>query len=431
MRSVQVQVPRGRAQDVLDLAKKHDSVNTLTYEASDGSKPMDVVEMQIDNRRVQAVLEEIDQLSDIEARLVYIPRGVIALYPPPGEAPEQVTDITTRSPLEVFLSGMMSAGSWRSYIAYSIAAAVIAWIAIYTNDTLLLVAAILLAPFAGPAMKFALGTARGDGYLLRFSIVRYVAGLLLTVATTAALSLIFQQNNVTSLMQATISITSVVFLQPIVTGAAGALNLVQSDNSSLVPGTAVGALIAAALTPPAAVTGMALAMGMWNLIDNGVFLLALQLVGINLAGTIVFRLYGLKASEGRYQRGQAWYLPVSVGLTLAALAGLIFWQQSSPIRFQRSSLAQTISREIGTTISDRDDVVLVETDVRFVVTRENPDEGTLLATVYVRPAQAASVSPQALGNELAAQLQDEIDRQFEEVYPLVNVIVLEPPDRQP
>jgi uncharacterized membrane protein len=84
-------------------------------------------------------------------------------------------------------------------------------------------------------------------------------------------------------MISTSMISSVTVLLPLVAGAAGALNLSQSDRSSLVSGAATGMLVAASLAPPAGTIGMASAIGEWDLVRTGVFVLLLQLVGINLS----------------------------------------------------------------------------------------------------------------------------------------------------
>lgn len=425
MRRVFVQVPRGRANEIIELGKKFGSVNTYMQEVTDGEQPYDLVTLHVGNKDVQGLISEIDDMPDIQARLVFSPHGIIAVYPPPSEAPQQVVDLTPRSSIEIFLSALMSVGSWKSYLGYAVAAGIIVWIGIYTNTTLLLVAAVLIAPFAGPAMKFALGTARGDDYLLKRSLARYVVGLLVTITTCAVLSLLFQQNNVTPQMQSITTVTSLAIVQPLVTGAAGALNLVQSENSSLVPGTAVGALIAAALTPPAGVIGMAIAMGMWNLVDNGIYLLVLQLVGINLAGTIVFWLYGLRPDEGRYKRGKRWYMPVSIGATLVVLAGLLTWQFSSPLRFQRGSREQTIASEISRELENLGGVSLIRTDLQFVATQDTPEENTLVATIWVERRPGTLGTDEDIQQMVTQDIQQDIKEAFPEVRPLVNVVVLE------
>ncbi|MDV2994536.1 MAG: hypothetical protein N4J56_004190 [Chroococcidiopsis sp. SAG 2025] len=87
-------------------------------------------------------------------------------------------------------------------------------------------------------------------------------------------------------------------------GAAGALNLVQSQRSSLVSGASVGMLVAASLAPPAGLVGMAVAIGRWDMATSGLFVLLLQLVGINLTAAILFRVFGLSVQGSRYRRGK-------------------------------------------------------------------------------------------------------------------------------
>jgi hypothetical protein len=95
------------------------------------------------------------------------------------------------------------------------------------------------------------------------------------------------------------------------------INLINADNNSLVSGTAAGVLVAASLAPAAALVGMSAAMGRWDMAVNGIFLLILQLIGINLAGSLVFRFYGqLKPAGSRYQHGQKSTALVSFGITV-------------------------------------------------------------------------------------------------------------------
>lgn len=146
----------------------------------------------------------------------------------------------------------------------------------------------LIAPFAGPAMNVAIATSRGDAKLLKRTLLRYFVALAVTIVVAGVL-IILRQEVVTSTMSDTSKISAVAVLLPLVAGAAGAVNLVQSKRSSLVSGAAVGMLVAASLSPPAGLIGMASAMGRWDLAINGVFVLLLQLVGINLSASLVFR----------------------------------------------------------------------------------------------------------------------------------------------
>jgi uncharacterized hydrophobic protein (TIGR00271 family) len=424
MRQILVQVPRGYGKTVLEIAKAHDGVNLAQIEAIGVEQPLDLVLIQVSNGQVEFLLGELQELPDLSFTL--LPTGVMALYPPAAAAPEQVTNVQERSPIEIFLAGLQSTGSWKGFLSYAAIAGVIVWIGLYTNTSYLLVAAMLLAPFAGPAMNTALATARGDRTLLGRSIGRYFAALGVTIATTAGLSCLLQQQNATSLMLDNSQISAISVMIPLAAGAAGALSLIQSDRSSLVSGAATGMLVSASLAPPAGITGMGAALGRWDLVMNGVFLLLLQLGGINLAAALMFRLFGLSTQGTRYQRGKRSIFPLATGASALTLAGLLIWQFSTSPNLQRSSRAQRANAVVQQVVQQSNVVKLVEADVRF--TRANiPGQNTLLCDVYVQRQPEAARSIDQIRTELAQTIQTRLLQQEFNLTPLVNITVLDPP----
>ncbi|MDQ3397687.1 MAG: DUF389 domain-containing protein [Deinococcota bacterium] len=423
MRQLLVRVPRGHGETALAIAKAHSGLNLSQVEAKDGDQALDLVTVHVSNGKVEGLLQDLEDLPDLHVTL--IPRGVIALEPPASEAPQQVTDVGERSPIEVFLGGLQSVGSWRGFLGYAAAAGVVVWIGLFTNTIYLLTAAMLIAPFAGPAMNVALATARGDATLLGRGVLRYFSALIVTVAVAAGLSLIFGQEVATEQMIERSQISTVAVLLPLVAGAAGALNLVQSERSSLVSGAATGMLVAASLAPPAGLAGMAAAMGRWDLVVSGVFLLLLQLVGINLSGSVVFRLYGLSARGARYERGKSWLFPLGLATTAAMLAGLMLWQFSNPPELQRPTRAQRATAEVQRAVEESGLAKLIEADVRF--TRADiKGQNSLLGVVYVQRRPDAIASPEAIRAELTRRVQDRLLEDFN-VTPLIDIRVLEAP----
>lgn len=410
-------------------AIRHDGRNLARYEAEGAGRngeisPVDVVQVQVSNRRVEDLLNE---LQDIEAlRVTLLPTGVMALHPPQESAADQVTDVTVRSPLEVFLAGLMSVGSWTGLIGYSLAAGLVVWNGLYTNTIFLLVAAMLIAPFAGPAMTLALATARGDVGLLGRSVVRYVVSIGIAVATAFVVSLLLNQQVATELMVARSLISEVTIILPIVAGAAGALNLVQSENSSLVSGAATGMLVAASLAPPAGIVGMSAAIGDWPMAKSGLFLLSLQLVGINLAGALVFRFYGLTPRGARYTRGRR---PVTwIGWILSALvvAGLLWWQFVNPPALQRSTREQRAVAAIQQAMNGYGRVQLVQAQVTF--TRSNiQGQNTLYVRLVAQRPRDARQSEAEQKRDLTRLVQQTLLQQNFNVTPLVEVTLLTPP----
>ncbi|GAX45883.1 hypothetical protein NIES4075_69040 [Tolypothrix sp. NIES-4075] len=423
MRQLIIQVPRGNGKAVIDIAKSHNGSNLARFEGN-AEEPIDVVIVHVSNREVGKVLEELQDLPKVHITL--IPTGVIALQPPASEAPQQVVDVEERSPIEIFLSGLQSVGSWQGFLGYASLAGFVVWIGLYTNTTYLLVAAMLIAPFAGPAMNTAIATAWGDRKLLGRSILRYFAALAVTIATTWLLSLILRQEIPTSLMLDSSQISAVAVILPLVAGAAGALTLVQSDRSSLVSGAATGMLVAASLAPPAGIVGMASAIGRWDMAISGLFLLFLQLCGINFSAALLFRVFGLSPQATRYQRGKKRVFTIALTITVIALALLLTWQFSHSPNLQRSSLAQRANAQVQKTVEQVGLAKLVESNVRF--TRSNiEDQDTLLSVVYVQRQPQVTASNEEISSRLTQSIQAQLLKQDLNVTPLVDVKVLEPP----
>jgi uncharacterized hydrophobic protein (TIGR00341 family) len=424
MRQLMIQVPRGQGEAILQIAQSCDAVNVSKAEAQNIERAIDLIILHVSNRQVEDLLAQLEDLP--EAHITLLPTGVIALRPPASEASQQVTNVKSRSPIEIFLSGLQSVGSWRSFLSYAAVAGIVVWIGLYTNTSYLLVAAMLIAPFAGPAMNSAIATARGDLQLLGRSILRYFAALTVTIAIAFLLSLVLQQKIATSLMLDNSQVSAVALLIPISAGAAGALNLVQSERSSLVSGAAAGMLVAASLAPPAGIVGMASAIGRWDMAIDGLFLLFLQLFGIHLSASSIFRLYGLTPQGSRYSRGEKRVFPTALGVTLLSLAALLAWQFSNPPRLERSSRAQRANAAVQEAVEQAGLAQLVESNVRF--TRSDiANQNTLLAEVYVQRGAESAASSQEVRDRLTQAIQTRLLNQEFNVTPLVDVTVLEAP----
>ncbi|MEP0911518.1 TIGR00341 family protein, partial [Leptolyngbya sp. GB1-A1] len=117
MRQLIVQVPQGHGKDVLNIAKDHQGVNLVQIEANSLDHALDLVIVYISNRRVEDFLRQLESLPDVHITL--LPSGVMALHPPSNQAAEQVTNVEPRSPVEVFLSGLQSVGSWKGFLGYA------------------------------------------------------------------------------------------------------------------------------------------------------------------------------------------------------------------------------------------------------------------------------------------------------------------------
>ncbi|MEC4803177.1 MAG: DUF389 domain-containing protein [Jaaginema sp. PMC 1079.18] len=423
MRQLILQVPSGQGKTVMEMGQSWGGVNLVCFAGISPEQPVDVVMVYLSNQKVEDFLSALEDIPNLHVTL--IPRGVMPLQPPPEEAPEKVIEVQKRSPIEVFLAGLQSVGSWTSFLGYAVLGSIVVWIGLYTNTPYLLVAAMLIAPFAGPAMNTAIATARGDFDLLWRSLVRYFSAIAVSIAIAFLLSVILQQDIITSAAIATSKVSRIAVLLPLIAGTAGALNLMQSERSSLVSGAAVGLLVAASLAPPAGMMGMAIALQRWDMVQSGVFLLLLQLAGINFAAALVFRLYGLSPRGARYKRGKKGIFPLVLAISTAILVALLSWQWVNPPELQRASISQRVVEDIQTQVQQSEFVDLVETETRF--TRANiAEQNTLLCLVYVQRRDNVTITDAEIRDRLTQNIQAELQQQRYNITPLVSVTVLNP-----
>jgi uncharacterized membrane protein len=429
MRQLIVRVPAGKGKPVVKKAQEWGALSATWWPSNTTDGGEETVSMVMENRSVGHLLEELGEMTELRA-LLY-PHEVITFRPPASKAPEALRNLQARSPLEIYLLSIQSMGSLPSFLAYAGAGAVLAWIGFFTNSVYLLIAAMLIAPFAGPAMNIALATATGDRTLAQKALLRYGLGILATTVVAGSLSLAFQQTLVTDLMTGVGHVSAAAVLLPLVAGAAGAFNITQSDRTSLVSGTAVGMLVTASLAPPAALLGAASVMLEWELVTNAAFQLLLQLVGINLAGSLTFRQQGLTTRLVRYQQGNRRFFFASLILTVVALGGMLTWQLTDPLRLERSSASTRATEIIREVVQESEWGTLISVEASFR-SSDSYGENALLAHVYVERPSHRTVLTDA---EMATQLRDEIQRQLQfenpQVAPLVNVTFLDPPPFTP
>lgn len=424
MRQLIVQVPHGYGGRVVQIAEQYNALNVFQSPAQVYDEAWDVVYVHVTNNSVDELLQKLEQLPDM--RVTLVPQNVFPMSPPTSQVPQSITSVYPRSPTEVWLNGLQSIGSWKGFLGYAAAAAVVVWVGMVTETIFLLVAAMLIAPFAGPAMNVAIASASGDRMLLGRSVARYFTSLLLTIVIAYLLTLVLRVETATTTVESTSVISSYVVLLPLIAGAAGALNLVQSTNSSLVSGTAVGLLVAASLSPPAGLIGIAGAINRWDLAINGVFVLLLQLVGINLGGAIVFRLYGLRPQGARYRHGRSYIFYASMVITLVAMGALLWWQFSNSPALQRSTRAQEALDVATTAVEETQLVTLVEANFRFTRSSRGPKE-TLLGVVYVQPQDGVQLPDAIISERIQRLIQTRLLEAGFNVEPLISVNVLEGP----
>ena len=165
-------------------------------------------------------------------------------------------------------------------------------------------------------------------------------------------------------------------------------------------------LVAAALAPPAGLIGMGLAIGQMDIVLSSLWALGIQIVGINLAGCAVFRIYGMRTKGARYPRGKGWISIASLGGSMAALAALLTLQFSNVPQFQQSSISQRVSALVVDELDRSPGIRLVTVNSHFTRSREqggNP--------VWVSVQVQASLDERA-ASALANRIENRVESEF-------------------
>lgn len=415
-----------REEDIPRLKEFARSVNAISFwhtAAFSLSLEKQIVTVILTNRSVGSFL---DHLSDVdEAELVLLTSSAIQLTPQNKNLQEQVPDLEPRSPVEIFLQSLQSVDQWSTFLIYALAGAIVVWIAFYTNSIFLLLAAMLIAPFAEPAMNVAVATAIGNLELFRKNILRYLAAIGITATVATLLAFLVNQNHLTELMVSISRISGVAFLLPLVAGLAGALNLIQPERTHLVSGSVAGVLIAASLAPPAGLLGMALSMNHWNIALSSAFLLALQLMGINLAGAAVLRIFGVRSTLQRYKPGKKSRYIALFSITFLLLIGLLFWQFSTPLQFERAGMGAQASQLVRVIIKESGIARTISIDARFPQP-EPQGSKTLLVTGYIEPIEPLEYPDQFLNRYLQNIISKRLKQEFPELRALIHLVVIHP-----
>ena len=364
MRQIIIKSRKEDTEKVITFARQNDGRNILKVPASDHV----MIIVYLTNQSVQDFLLQLEKIDHIEFSL--LPNEVIPLQS--DGLPSSVEDLELKSPIEVYLNGIQSVGSLGGLTGYAITAAIITWIGFYTNTAFLLTAAMIIAPFAGPAMNAAIATAAGNADLLKKSILRYFIAIVTGVGVSAGLSLLFNFEVISPLIREVSKMSEVAILLPLTAGFAGGIHLLQDERHSLVSGTAVGILVAVSLAPFVSLLGIALVIGSWPLIKLSLLIILLQLAGIHLSATIVFRLIGkIKAKSGFLQEGNSKLFYIGILATFLISLTLLWFQLSTDFDFEKGRIETQIMKDLHKKIEQIDEADLIDVAVSFSQVQKN------------------------------------------------------------
>lgn len=296
---LRVVCPRVDAGPVVDLLVNRPGILAVTSRPVGDTAPDDaIVEADLPRESANDVLVGLRQLGVGDDAMIALDpvetalgrRVVVAERDAPGEASDALIwdELVGRT-------GSDSTLTW-TFLAFMVLATLLAAIGVVTDSTVTVVGAMVVGPEFGPLAGVAVGLARRHFSFARRAGVALVVGFAVAILVTSLLCLLARA---TGLIQHGDLVgrreTEFIYhpgwfsvITAIVAGAAGMLSLTSSKSAAL-----VGVFISVTTIPAAGNAAVAGVLGDWYEAGQSMLQLAVNLVGIVVAGTstLVLRQY--------------------------------------------------------------------------------------------------------------------------------------------
>ncbi|MEO1475777.1 MAG: TIGR00341 family protein [Pseudomonadota bacterium] len=178
----------------------------------------------------------------------------------------------------------------RDFLIMVFLSTVVAAVGLNSNSIAGVIGAMVIAPLLGPILGFSMGAALGSMDLIKRSGLTLLAGIGLALVSAFALSFIMPLDLSSRELISRAEVRLDGLALSLAAGGAAALSLARGQGSTL-----VGVMVAAALLPPGAATGLFLGDGHFDLALRAGLLLALNIAALVLSALLVFRVKGIRA----------------------------------------------------------------------------------------------------------------------------------------
>ncbi|MCB2154492.1 TIGR00341 family protein [bacterium] len=246
-------------------------------------------------------------LNELETRYGHTPNFRLVIFeveatlpppvvekPEPHEDAEESKEEPPRDPHRIAVAELVqklseSAVANRIFFVTVLLSTILATIGLVRDNVAVIIGAMVIAPLLGPNMTLALGTTLGDTKLVRNSLRVNAIGFAIALAMAAIVGAVLPFD--ASLRE--IDSRTYVGLSDVVlalaAGSVGALAFTTGLSSAL-----VGVMVAVALLPPLATTGLLAGAGNWQGAMGALLLTTINVVCINLAGVATFLWQGVR-----------------------------------------------------------------------------------------------------------------------------------------
>ncbi|MFA9426419.1 TIGR00341 family protein [Natronorubrum sp. A-ect3] len=360
MRYVEVTIPTGRKGAVLDILEDED----IDYIVSDETSDRDyvaVVRFLLPSQAVERTLDRLTEagISDDANIVVFDTQTVLSANFAQLNAKHSrdgsVGDRLSRQELQTRAAGLTP--SFPVYAMMTFISAIVATSGLLLDSPAVVVGSMVIAPLIGPALAASVGTVIADTELRSTGLIYQFSGLGIAVLGSIMLAGLVR---IVGLEPAGIDIVAIAELEERVApnllalvialgaGVAGILSLTRELSEAI-----VGVMIAAALIPPAAAVGIALAWEMYGAAAGALILTLVNTLSINFAALVTlwgggYRPAGLFSVSTA--RRQTLAFAAILGLVMVLL--LVPLVSATVVEFRSAQLESDVETDVDAVLTD-------------------------------------------------------------------------------
>ena len=273
-----------------------------------------------------------------------------------------------------------------SFVWMIFLSAVIATAGLLLDSPAIVVGSMVIAPMVGPVLTASVGGVTGDREMLVDSIKLQAIGLAVAVVTALAFGYFLKafsfvpQLQITALGQVSSRVAPSLLTVAVglAAGSASAFGLTTKGPTSL-----IGVMIAAALIPAAATTGIATIWGFPVVALGSLVLLLVSVVGINVAAFVTLRYLGYRPDEFDWR---SWALDGTrrtATVALAVVAVFLVAGGATVATYQQITYAREINQQVSSVLDNPTytNLTYVSTNTQFGFTGNNFEPETVTVTI--------------------------------------------------
>ncbi|RQG92676.1 TIGR00341 family protein [Natrarchaeobius halalkaliphilus] len=310
MRLVQLTVPTGKRETILEALDER-GVDYVVTDENSNREYTAVVYFPLPSQAVEGVLDELQDAGiDEDAYTVVVDAETVVsrrfeALREEYDNGDVESDRISRQELQAEAESLTP--TFAVYSIMTIISAVVATAGLLLDSPAVVVGSMVIAPLIGPALGAGVGTVINDEDLFVESVLYQILGVVLAIAAAAVFAWMVRITNVVPPGLAIGEVDEISErLAPDLLSLAVALGAGVAGIISIATGTSValvGVMIAAALIPPAAAAGIAIAWGQPSAAIGSTALVLVNVLSVNLAGLLTLWYAGYRP-ENLFTHGE-------------------------------------------------------------------------------------------------------------------------------